>query len=144
MTNKILNKIKANPHINVINKNLWVVNFDYVLFGWIKEIQFHDTTSDDCVAIAKDVIILNKNKKACSRMIPILKSIMKLPTEKIGKEESFCDWVRKDMPSLKKYTNEEIINFINENELNQVIKFYFQLSELEIKRRKEVKWNVKY
>ena len=48
------------------------------------------------------------------------------------------------MPSLKKYTNEEIINFINENELNQVIKFYFQLSELEIKRRKEVKWNVKY
>ena len=69
-------------------------------------------------------------------MIPILESIMNLPNNKIGKRESFCNWVRTDMPSLKNNTNEEVMNFIIGKGLDYVIKLYLQLSELERQRRK--------
>ena len=136
MTNKILNKIKSNPHIKVINPNLWTVNFDYVLNGWIKEIKFHNTDSNSFIALADNVIILNSSKSSCENMIPILESIMKLPNNKIGKRESFCSWARTDMPSLKNNTNEEIMNFIIGKGFDYVIKLYLQLSELERQRRK--------
>ena len=136
MTNKILNAIKLNPHIKVINPNLWTVNFDYVLAGWIKELKFNNTDSNSFVTVADDVIILNSSKLVCSNIIPILESIMKLPNNKIGKKESFCNWARKDMPLLKNNTDDEIINFIIEKNLNYVMTVYFQLSELERQRRK--------
>lgn len=136
MTNKILNKIKLNPHIKVINPNLWTVNFDYVLNGWIKELKFYNTDSNGFITIADNTIILNNAKSMCSDIIPILESIMKLPSRKIGKKDSFCDWVRKDMPYLKNVTNDEIIKLIIENGLNNVMKLYMQLSELEKERRK--------
>lgn len=136
MTNKILNKIKSNPHIKVINSNLWTVNFDYVLSGWIKEIKFHNTDSNSFITVADNVIILNSAKSSCENIIPILESIMKLPNNKIGKKESFCNWARTDMPSLKNNTNEEIMNFIIGKGFDYVIKLYLQLSELERERRK--------
>ncbi len=136
MTNKILNKIKSNPHIKVINSNLWTVNFDYVLSGWIKEIKFHNTDSNSFITVADNVIILNSAKSSCENIIPILESIMKLPNNKIGKKESFCNWARTNMPSLKNNTNEEIMNFIIGKGFDYVIKLYLQLSELERERRK--------
>ena len=83
MTNKILNAIKLNPHIKVINPNLWTVNFDYVLAGWIKELKFNNTDSNSFVTVADDVIILNSSKLVCSNIIPILESIMKLEKKKV-------------------------------------------------------------
>lgn len=136
MKDKSIEILKSNPNIKVVNEKLWTVNFDYVLNGWIKGLKFYDTTSENFVTVAKDIIILNNTKNMCSKIIPILEDIMKLPNNKIGKRTSFCNWVRKDMPLLKNATDGEIINFLIKNKFNQVIKLYNQLSELEKQRRK--------
>ena len=147
MINKI-DKIKANPHINVITSNLWTVNFEYVLNGWIDDLKFYNADSNSFVTIANDIIILNSNKEMCSRVIPILKYIMKLSDKKIGTKKSFCDWLRKDMKIFKTNKNDVIIKWIGKNGYNQVEKLYSQLCELEKQRRnnkrKEVKRNGRY
>lgn len=136
MNAKDLNKIKLNPHIKVINPNLWTVNFNYISNGWVKEIEFNDYDGKSSVALAKDVIILDSSKEMCSRIIPIIQFIMKLPDKKIGTKESFCKWLRKDIKSFKNSKDDVIINWIKMKGYNQVAKLYLQLCELEIQRRK--------
>lgn len=148
MKDNNINKIKANPHINVINSNLWTVNFEYVLNGWIDDLKFYNADSNSFVTIANDIIILNSNKEMCSRVIPILEYIMKLSDKRVGTKESFCDWLRKDMKLFKTNKNDVIIKWIEKNGYNQVEKLYLQLCKLEIQRRnnkrKEVKRNGRY
>lgn len=139
MKDKSIEILKSNPHIKVINDKLWTVNFDYVLNGWIKCLKFYETTHDDFVTVARDIIILNNAKEICSYVIPILESIMKLSNNNIGTTKSFCNWVRNNAPSLKNGRDDEVINYLIKNNLGRVITLYNQLSELEKQRRKEVK-----
>lgn len=136
MINKIIDAMKSNPHIEIIEPNLWAVNFDYVLNGWIDGLKFHHTTSEAVFALAEDIIILNSNKPIYKKIIPILKYIMNLQNKTIGQAKNFYNWIRNQCPSLKNNTDEEIMKFLNENRLLNDVELYVQLTNLEIERRK--------
>lgn len=145
MINKIIDAMKSNPHIEIINPNLWAVNFDYVLNGWIDGLKFYDTTDKDFATlignknIGDGIIVLNSNAEIYKKVIPILQYIMKLPNNKIGKQKSFCDWIKTQVICLKKKTDKQIINFVKQNNCIAAMEFYFNLSKLEIDRRRIVK-----
>lgn len=140
---KKIKELKVNPNITIINNNLWTVNFDYVINGWINGLKFHNANNESFVTVVEDIIILNSNKSICKEAVQILQDIMKLPTNKIGERHIFCNWVRKTAPYLKKKTDNEIIELMLTSYLKNVMILYMQLSELERERRKnkyEKRW----
>lgn len=122
-----------NSNIEIINSNLWVVDFNYVLNGWINEITFLETTNEEIATFAVDknsnnqIIILNKNHHGYQKIKNILIQVMKLSTSKMLKEKYMNRHIRKTLNGIQR-KNKSLV----ELEKN----LYLLACKLEIERRK--------
>lgn len=103
--------MKMNPNIKVINKNLWVVNFDLVKSGYIKEITLNNLKSDDFVAIlGNGKTVLNQaDETAMKYTLPIFKVIMGYPDSLLGTDKGFLIYMKAVAPNLDGYNYQEIV-----------------------------------
>lgn len=122
-----------NSNIEIINSNLWVVDFNYVINGWINEITFLETTNEEIATFAVDknsnnqIIILNKNHHGYQKIKKILIEVMKLSTSKMLKEKYINRYIRKTLNDIQR-KNKSLV----ELEKN----LYLLACRLEIERRK--------
>lgn len=121
-----------NSNIEIINSNLWVVDFNYVINGWINEITFLETTNEEIATFAVDknsnnqIIILNKNHHGYQKIKKILIEVMKLSTSKMLKEKYMNRHIRKTLNDIQR-KNKSLV----ELEKN----LYLLACKLEIERR---------
>lgn len=122
-----------NSNIEIINSNLWVVDFNYVINGWINEITFLETTNEEIATFAVDknsnnqIITLNKNHHGYQKIKKILIEVMKLSTSKMLKEKYINRYIRKTLNDIQR-KNKSLV----ELEKN----LYLLACRLEIERRK--------
>lgn len=137
-----------NKNVQVINENLWVVNFNHVKQDWIKGLSFNIPNSSDYACFTQDgKIVLNKNHPIHKDILKILNVIMKLEDELLGNEEGFRTFIKIFVPTSNNLTDEAFEKFINSTNLNSIRSMFNQFSNLELKRRiikdKHIKGNKK-
>ena len=68
-----------NPNIEVINRNLWVVNFGHVRMNWVDGLRFLDK-KDDCnnyAALTQDgKLVVNKETEHCNNIKLMMNRLM--------------------------------------------------------------------
>jgi hypothetical protein len=107
-----------NPNIKVINKNLWMVNFSYVGMDFIKEITFKKSTDADFMCLSQDgKLIMNSGDELSHKTLPMMKVVMTLPNRLLGNEGGFCFFVKVFIPKLDKLTNDELLEFVKQQNL---------------------------
>lgn len=127
---------KMNLNINVINDNLWAVDFEYIKRGWVKEVSLKDTKASDCACLTNDgKIVLNKNHQYFNDIHRLLNIIMKFRNEQLGTDQGFRFFIRILVPNAESLTDEAFEKFINSDLLKQVQKLFNQYSGVELKRR---------
>ena len=87
-----------NPNIKVINKNLWLVNQEYVKAGYIKELSFLPESSEGDFHITDSgKIVLNDISEADAIhkfFIPAFKIVMGFPEYLLNSEKGFLEYIR--------------------------------------------------
>jgi hypothetical protein len=126
-----------NTNIEVINENLWAVEFAYVNQGWIKDLSFCQTKPSDYYCFTKDgKIVLNKDQSYYKDMLKILNIIMKFRDEQLGTDKGFHFFLRIFIPNADNLPDQAFEKFIQAVQLDQLRKLFNQLSEVEKVRRK--------
>jgi len=126
-----------NPNIEVINENLWAVEFAYVCQGWVKDLTFNITKSTDYYCFTQDgKVVLNKDKTYCKDMLKILNIIMKFRNEQLGTDKGFHFFLRIFIPKADNLNDQAFAKFIQTTQLNHLRNLFNQLSEVEKVRRK--------
>lgn len=137
-----------NPNIKVINKNLWVVNFDLVKSGYIKEITLNNLKPNDFIAIlGNGKTVLNQaDETAMKYTLPIFKVIMGYPDSLLGTDKGFLIYMRAIDPTLDKYDYQRIVQALKNLGIYDVKRNGFDTAcKWEAKRRKiEKEYKRKY
>lgn len=104
-----------NPHIKVINSNLWTVNFSYVGMNFIRELTFHKAADTDFMVLTEDgKLIMNSADEVMMRYLPVMKVVMSFPNRLLGTDRGFCSFVKVLVPELDKLTNDELMAYLKE------------------------------
>ncbi len=108
-----------NPNIEVINENLWVVNFQYVGMGYIRELTFNDkATIDNGMTITNDgKLIFDKSDALMMKYLPVMKAVMCFPDYLLNTERGFCVYVKTLAPKLDNLDNETLVKFLKGKDL---------------------------
>lgn len=123
-----------NKNIDVINENLWVVNFEHIKMGYIKGLTLNKT--DDFMTLSNDgKIFLNKADKDIKKAIQITSAVMTLPDEKLGTKQGFFKYMKNIMPKWEEKEDKWIDLAIKYYNLESLEKAYESVSKWEKKRR---------
>ena len=101
-----------NSNIEVINENLWAVNFNYVKNDYIQELKLKEGTSVDRLAVLTDdgKIVLNKAVDYLV-YVPFLKAVMTLD-EELNTMKGFYKVIRILIPKMEEWDDDRILLFI--------------------------------
>lgn len=142
---QLLNQVKLNSNIEIIYKNLWAVNFDYLSNGWLQGITIDNLDTESFLTIVGfgansfTIVILNKAHKNYEKILSVFKFIMKLPIKEMQKKNTFYRWFRYNFKNYKKYSNEQIDFLLKKHDITKAKEFYNQSCLLEIQRRRDEK-----
>lgn len=126
-----------NKNIEVINENLWAVEFEYVKMGFIKEFTFNKVNGSDYATLTQDAkIILNKNKPIYKSIVRYLLIIMKMPGNQLACDKGFYKFIKVINTETKKFSDQEMELFIEKKKLNGIKQLFFNLSTIERERRR--------
>lgn len=117
-----------NKNIEVIDKDLWAVQFDFVKMDLIKEVIFTGTSSLDYACLTNDGIY--------QKYLPLIKEIMKLSDEHLEGKEEFYLVIKNVFPSLRDFSNEQIDQVIKQQNLDNTRNIIATISDMEKQRRK--------
>lgn len=141
--NQLIKSIQENQNIEVVYKNLWSVNFDYLKNGWIEGITIDNINENDFLTVIRyanscyTIVILNKNHKNYKRILPVFKFIMKLRIKDLKSRTSFYRYFRFYFKKYENYSNKQIDYLLKSYDLSKAKDFYDQTCLFEIQRRKE-------
>lgn len=142
---QLLNQVKLNSNIEIIHKNLWAVNFDYLSNGWLQGITIDNLDIESYLTIvgfgtnSSTTVILNKGHKNYEKILSVFKFIMKLSIKEMQNKNTFYKWFRCNFKNYKKYSNVQIDSLLKKHDISKVKEFYNQSCLLEIQRRKDEK-----
>lgn len=126
-----------NKNIKVVNKGLWVFNFDYVKLGYIKEVVFNETESNDPMCLRNDgTWMINSNYPDYHLLVPLIDAIIRLPDKLIKTRKGLIQVLKCMCPSMRKNTVDQIEKFITNYKLDSVVNSYHNMCDIELKRRK--------
>ncbi len=140
---QLLNQVKLNSNIEIIHKNLWAVNFDYLSNGWLQGITIDNLDIESYLTIVRygsnssTIVILNKGHKNYEKVLSVFKFIMKLTIKEMKNKNTFYKWLRCNFKNYKKYSNVQIDSLLKKHDISKVKEFYNQSCLLEIQRRKD-------
>lgn len=125
-----------NKNIEVINENLWAVDFEYIKQGWIKGLSFSVPKPSDSACITNDgKLILNKQHALYKDIYKLIKIIMKFRDEQLGTEEGYHFFIKIFVPKAEDLNEQAFEKFIQTAQLEQVQELFNALSNLERIRR---------
>lgn len=125
-----------NPNIKVINDGLWLVNFSHVGMGFIKEIAFNKTLDSDFMTLTQDgKLIMNSGDDITQKYLPLMKVVMTFPNRWLGNENGFCQFIKVFLPKLDHMTNEEVLEFVKQQNLDNLKLAFNTACKWEVKRR---------
>lgn len=125
-----------NKNIEVINENLWVVNFDYVRLGYIKDLNIINPKQSDYMCFTTDgKIVINNNKEFHEDIIKYLKIIMEFKEEQLGTVQGFYKFIRIFIPKAGKLNNQVFKKFVQSSKLDKVQEQFNNISNIEKNRR---------
>ena len=130
-----------NSNIEVINENLWAVNFIYVKNDYIQELSFNNNQSSDKFAVLTDdgKIVLNKAFNYSS-YVPFLEAVMTLMASELNTKQGFCKVIRILIPKFKDWTDKQIMQFIwSDSFITENWTIYQNFCKWESERRKTEK-----
>lgn len=140
-----------NSHIDIIDKDLLAVNFEYVKMGFIKDLTYSEapgSTVQKVVTIANNgAFIVNKtgSKQDFEQVVRMVKAIMNLKEAEIFKKQGFASWVSAFLPSGKQYTVDQAMQILKVKGFEGFWTIYWNLCEAEKTRRKVKKdWMKKH
>ena len=140
-----------NSHIQIIDKDLLAVNFQYVNMGFIKELSFLDTPGKTLEKVAtiteNGAFVINKpfDNQDFQQVVRTVKAIMTLKDADIYTKHGFCCWVRGVVPSGIDYPDEAVMKLITVKGYEDFWTIYWNLCEAEKLRRKVKKeWMQKH
>ncbi len=142
---ELLNQVKLNSNIEIIYKNLWAVNFDYLSNGWLQGITIDNLDIESYLTIVEfginssTTVILNKGHKNYEKILSVFKFIMKLSIKEMQNKNTFYKWFRCNFKNYKKYSNVQIDSLLKKHDISKVKEFYNQSCLLEIQRRRDEK-----
>lgn len=142
---QLLNQVKLNNNIEIIYKNLWSVNFDYLSNGWLEGITIDNLDAENYLTVVSfnrnsyTIIILNKGHKNYEKILSIFKFIMRLTIRDLQKKNTFYEWFRFNYNKYKKYSNIQINSLLEKHNLLKAKDFYDYSCLFEIQRRREEK-----
>lgn len=84
-----------NKNIEVINENLWAVNYSFVKMNFIKELSFNNSGDVFALAVLTNdgKIVMNKDLPYAV-YVPFLKAIMQMKDSEIDTKHGFCNVIR--------------------------------------------------
>lgn len=125
-----------NKNIKVINDNLWLVDFQYIMMGYIKEITFINAKEDDPMCLTNDgKLVLNSSIKDCNRMIPLIEAIMKIPTNELNMKKGFIEVTKMLIPVIGDYTDEKVLQLTDKPTFKSTKLLYDTFCRWEVQRR---------
>ncbi len=125
-----------NKNIKVINDNLWLVDFQYIMMGYIKEITFINAKADDPMCLTNDgKLVLNSSIKECNRMIPLIEAIMKIPTNELNMKKGFIEVTKILIPGIGDYTDEKVLQLTDKPIFKNTKLLYDTFCRWEVQRR---------
>lgn len=126
-----------NQNIEVISKDLWAVNFDYITLGYIQEFLSTNVQPTDHVIYMPDgKVVLNKNHKNFKAIKKYYSTLMEFPNQLLGTIHGYYHFVRKLVPNTNKLSDPQILALTKKVKLEDVEKFFYIFSDLEKQRRK--------
>lgn len=129
-----------NKNIEVINENLWAVNYNYVKVGYIQELTFNHMDNPDRLAcITNDgKIVLNKEYDY-SVYVPFLEAVMNMDDSELDTKHGFCNVIR-TLTKHEEVSDQEIMKMIwSDSTLTMNWTIYQNLCNWERARRKAAK-----
>lgn len=125
-----------NKNIEVINENLWVVNFDYVKLGYIQGLSFSNENGSDYAIFTQDgKMILNNKQVYYKDILAYMTVIMELPDRQLDCIQGFYCFLKKMIPKTKNFSDDDMEAFIEKMKLNETKKMFINLSQLKQNRR---------
>ncbi len=125
-----------NKNIEVINENLWAVNFELVKSGFIKEIRLVDADNAQFACLtSQGRILLDKCHPIYQRHLPLVLEVMNLSDSQMDEPESFYTVMKNLVKSLQSCTNERIEQIIQQHDLEDIRKIFMMCCDLEKQRR---------
>lgn len=127
-----------NSNIEVINENLYAVNFHFITMGYIKELTLtNQETVQKLAFLSEDGKYYLNKAVAYEAYVPFIQAIMKLNDGAIYTKQGFCNVIREVAPSFKKMTDKQIIKFVwSDNSITGNWTIYQNLCKWEFDRRK--------
>lgn len=137
-----------NRNIKKVNKFLYIVNFDYVVMGFVKGLHF-DTdrgASGDIAAISSDGRILLNEKENFGIIKQYIEAVMKLDNAEIDTKKGFCKVIRSFNPKLKNLNDQAVMHLVMSDDKSCVLwTVYSHVCEWERERRKvRIEWVKKH
>lgn len=129
-----------NKNIEVINENLWAVNFELVKSGFIKEIRLVDAANAQFACLTnKGRILLDKGHPIYQRHLPLVLEVMNLTDSQMDEPESFYMVMKNLVKTFQSCTNERIEQLIQQYDLENVRNIFIMCCDLEKQRRQHKK-----
>lgn len=128
-----------NKNIEVINENLWAVNYSFVKMNFIKELSFNNSGDVFALAVLTNdgKIVMNKDLPYAV-YVPFLKAIMQMKDSEIDTKHGFCNVIRTLTNSDK--SDQEIMHLIwSDSTLTMNWTIYQNFCNWERARRKVAK-----
>ncbi|WP_035051654.1 hypothetical protein [Carnobacterium pleistocenium] len=126
-----------NQNIEVINENLWLVNFHYIDQGYIPELKDVSRNHTDYKIITKEgTLILDKGYKEGSELVPIFSYVMNLDDKRLKENQAFKSFLAESNPKIANWDEKLMDTYIGYHHLEAALKMFNEISVLEQTRRK--------
>ena len=134
--------INVNQNIEVVNENLWLLNFHHIDQGYIPELKDISKNHTDYKIITKEgIIVLDKAYKEGSELVPIFNYVMKLNNEQLKENQAFKVFLAESNSKIANWDEKLMNTYIGYHHLEGTLKMFNEISELErIRRRVEKKF----
>lgn len=133
-----------NKNIRVITKDLWMVDFNYIKAGFIKEITFVDENYAHNFCLSKDgKLILDSSAPNMKRIADFFIIIMSCPSSKLCTEKGLLFFIYSSYSQYKRKSLKEIKQMMGQEKFDMISKTYFDMAKFEMDRRQLKRKGVK-
>lgn len=128
-----------NPNIKIVNPHLWIVNYEHVKSGLIKELNQLDgiKNGNDLFTISNEgILIVNEVEADMMNLLPIMEFAMKLSDENIEGNNAFKQYLANKNKNVLHWNDATFQTYVGYHHLEDVLAMIDQVANIERTRRK--------
>ena len=128
-----------NPNVKKMNPHLWIVNYEHVKSGLIKELNQIKaiTNGNDMFAISNEgILIINEVEPDMMNLVTIMEFVMKLTDENIEGNNAFKQYLANKNRNVLHWNDATFQTYVGYHHLEDVLAMFNQVATVERARRK--------